>query len=125
MTFAKDVINKAKTKLIIKIKFEVGMIATAVNAEDRNYTDEGDWVWNPAIDVPVDNSYLDVEDDYSEDYYSERRKVVAIGIDELDGEEKVFVNTYEGDEIFAENLSVEELGGICDCLEESYKHLVK
>ena len=123
MTFAKDVINKAKTKLIIKIKFEVGMIATAVNAEDHNYTDEGDWVWNPAIDVPVDNYYavLDMEDND----YSERRKVVSIAIDEIDGEEKVYVNTEEGDEIFCENLSVEELGGICDCLEESYKHLVK
>lgn len=120
MSYAQDVIKKAKTNLISKIKFEVGLIGTAVNAEDHNYTDEGDWVWNPAINVPVDNSYLDVEDDYSE-----RRKVVAIGIDELDGEEKVFVNTYEGDEIFAENLSVEELGGICDCLVESYKHLIK
>lgn len=120
MTYAQDVINKAKADLIGKIKFEVGMIGTAVNAKDHNYTNEGDWVWNPAINVPVDNSYLDVEDDYSE-----RRRVVSIAVEEIDGEEKVTISTEEGDEIFAENLSVEELGGICDCLVESYKHLIK
>lgn len=118
MSFAQERIKKVKDELIGFIKFESELICRAVNANTKDgvCTTEEDWKWNPAIEVPVDNSYLDVED-----YCTERRKVVAIAIEG----DKVIVTTEEKDEIYAENLSVEELGAICDCLAESFKSLTK
>ena len=118
MSFASDKIKQVKNELIGFIKFETELICRAVNGntEDGIYTTEEDWNWNPAIEVDVDESYLDVED-----YCTERRKVVAINITN----DKVIVSTEEDDEIYAENLSVEEIETICDCLAESYKSLTK
>ena len=115
MSKAKDIISKAKAELVGFIKYETELISRIYNIytdEEGAYTEEEDWPWSPSVEVPVDNSYLDVYDDCTE-----RRRVIGIYIDE-DG--KPYVTTEEEDEIFCENLSVEELGAICDCLEESY-----
>ena len=119
MSFASEKIKEVKTDLIGFIKYETDLISRAVNNDtDDEYihTDEEDWKWNPVIEVRVDNSYLDVYDNCTE-----RRTVVSIGI--IDG--NVFILTSEGDEIQGEDLSVEELGTICDCLVESYYSLIK
>lgn len=125
MSFAQEKIRQVKKDLIGFIKFETDLISRAVNNdtdEEGPYTEEEDWVWNPAVNVGVDNSYLDIDD-----YCTERRKVVSISIVEEEGisETKVVVTTEEDDEIYAENLSVEELGAICDCLAKSYESLTK
>lgn len=121
MSKAKDIISRAKAELVGFIKYETELISRIYNAihtdEGGAYTEEEDWPWSPSIEVPVDNSYIDVYDDCTE-----QRKVIGIYIDE-DG--KPYVTTEEGDEIFCENLSVEELGKICDCLEVSYAKAIK
>lgn len=114
MSYANDIIKQAKTSLIGFIKFEIPLVAKAVGSEEENYVEDVDLKWNPAIEIPVDNSYLDVYDDCTE-----RRKVVSICVEG----DKVVVGTEEGDEIYADNLSVEELGAICDCLSDTYKDI--
>lgn len=118
MSFAKNIIKEVKENLIKNIIHGISIISDAYGRdveEDGLYTDEDEWPWSPAINVSVDNSYLDVEDDIVE-----RRKVVQVC--EKDG--TIFVMTYEGDEIFGEKLSVEELGAISDCIEETRNGLV-
>ena len=119
MSYASDKIKQVKADLCNFIKFETDLISRAVNSDtDDEYphTEEEDWNWNPIITVPVDNSYLDIYDDCTE-----QRTVVGVGV----VEDKVTIITEEGDELYGENLSVEELGTICDCLVESYNSLTK
>lgn len=115
MTYARTIIDKAKTDLIEHIRYEIHLIDTAVNLTEQDSTTEEDWPYSPTIDVETDNTYLDVED-----YTSERRKVVKVSYYES---KDILVETYEGDEIFGTHLSVDELASISDCLDFSYKKL--
>ena len=118
MSYAKDLIEKARKEIILHIQYKVRLINLAVNAhhdaDEEPYTSEEDWSYNPPVEVETDNTYLDVED-----CTSETRAVVKVSI----FGPHIIVETEEGDEINGENIGIEDLAGISDCLDESYKHL--
>lgn len=115
-TKAQLLIKKCKEDIIDHIRYEMGLIHTAVNADDEDgiHTDEMDWVSNPTI-------MIEVQDPYSMDYYEEPRVVVSLSTEE-NGD--ICVETEEGGEISISAVPIEGLQHIADCLEESYKHLV-
>ena len=119
MSYAKDIIKRARKNIIDHIHYEIGLIDLAVNAhhdaDEEPYTSEEDWLYNPVVEVATDNTYLDVED-----YTSETRKVVKIST----FGQGIIAETEEGDEICGENIDIDYLVGISDCLDDSYKHLV-
>lgn len=120
MSRTSDIISKAKADIIGFIKHETELISKIYGNdpdEDGIFTESGDWPYSPMIQVPVDNSYLDVEDDIYE-----RRAIERVYVQD-DG--KVIVETEEGDEIYCENLSVEEIATIADCLEKVYTDIIK
>lgn len=119
MSYAKDLIEKARKEIILHIQYKVRLINLAVDAYDADeepYTSEEDWSYNPPVEVETDNSYLDVED-----YTSEKRKVVKVSI----FGSHIIAETEEGDEINGENIGIEDLAGISDCLDDAYKHLAR
>ena len=113
-TLADKIVEKAKRDIIGFITFGVAIIHNAVSnkSEDgETYVKEDNLVWQPLIEVPVNDTYLDVED-----YCSEKRVIVEVCVDK-DGQS--WVKTQEGDVIYCNNLSVEELANIANCLKES------
>lgn len=116
MTRAQLLIKKCKEDIIDHIKYEMGLINTAVNISDKDgiHTEEEDWTYNPIVKV-------EVEDPYTMDRYEEERVVTSMTIED-DGD--ISVGFYAGDEISIKAISVEGLQYISDCLEESYKHLI-
>ena len=118
MSYAQDIIKKAKKNIIDHIRYEVSLIDLAVNThesvDEEPYTSEEDWSHNPSVEVETDNTYLDIED-----YTSETRKVVKVS-SFGDG---IIVETEEGDELFGHNIGIEDLAGISDCLDTAYKKL--
>lgn len=120
MSYAQDIIKRAKKNIIGHIRYEVSLIDTAVNnhetAEEPYYTSEEDWPYSPSVSVLVDNSYLDIEDDTYES-----RKVVKVSVED---NERVVIEVEDGIEINPSTLDVEELADICSCLEISYKKLI-
>ena len=119
MSYAQDIIKKAKENLIGHIRYGVGLIDLTVNThesiEEEPYTTEDDWKHNPSVEVETDNTYLDVED-----CTYETRKVVKVTATETD----IIVETEEGDELYGKNIGIESLIGISDCIDESYKNLL-
>ena len=119
MSYAKDIIKKARKNIIDHIHYEVGLIDLAVNthhdADEEPYTSEEDWSYSPSVSILVDNSYLDIEDDTYES-----RKVVKVSVED---NERVVIEVEDGIEINPSTLDAEELEGICNCLETSYKKL--
>lgn len=116
-TVADGIVEKAKGDLIKLITFGVALIHNAVGNESEDgetYIEGDDLKWKPLIEVSVDESYLDVYDDISE-----RREVTKICV--CDGQS--YVETAEGDEIYCENLSVEELRNIANCIRESFQSI--
>ena len=120
MSYASEVIERAKMDIIGHIKYEVSLIDGIVNkhndADEEPYTSEEDWSYNPAVEVATDNTYLDVED-----YTSETRAVVKVS----SFGKGIIVETEEGDELFGNNIGIDDLAGISDCLDTAYKKLVR
>lgn len=118
MSYAQDTIKRAKKNIIDHIRYEVSLIDLAVNThesvDEEPYTTEEDWSYSPSVEVETDNTYLDVED-----YTSEKRKVVKVSA----FGEGIIVETEEGVEFFEDNISIEDLAGISDCLDTAYKKL--
>jgi hypothetical protein len=117
---ATDILKKAKKAIIDHIKYETMLIDTAVNihhdAEEPAYTTEEDWPYSPSVSILVDNSCFGIEDDTYES-----RKVVKVSVED---NEKVVIEIEGGIEINPSTLDAEELEGICNCLETSYKKLI-
>lgn len=121
MTYAKNIIKRAKANIIDHIRFEVSLIDLIVNkhetADEEPYTSEEDWPYSPSVEVDVDNSYLDVEENITES-----RKVVRIT---TEGDKEIFIETEEGDELYGKDLSITELSAISDCVDRAYDTLKK
>ena len=70
MTYAENIIKRAKANIIDHIRFEVSLIDLIVNkhetADEEPYTSEEDWPYSPSVEVDVDNSSLDVEENITE-----------------------------------------------------------
>lgn len=115
MNYATNVIKKAKNNIIKDLRYKIHWICLILDTDDGDYSEQDDWTFNPMITIPVDNSYLDIYDDTYE-----QRKVIGIYVDD---NERVYVTTEQEDEIFCENLTLEELEQIDICLEESIKEL--
>ena len=120
MSYASEVIERAKMDIIGHIKYEVSLIDGIVHkhndADEEPYTEEEDWSYNPSVEVDTDNTYLDVED-----YTTEMRKVVRVGV----FGNGIVVETEEGDELTGNNIMIDYLVGISDCLDTAYKKLVR
>jgi hypothetical protein len=118
MTYAKNIIKRAKANIIDHIRFEVSLIDLIVNkhetADEEPYTSEEDWPYSPSVEVDVDNSYLDVED-----CTSETRAVVKVS----SFGKGIIVETDEGDELCGETIDIDDLAAISDCLDMAYKKL--
>ena len=61
MSYAKDIIKRARKNIIDHIHYEIGLIDLAVNAhhdaDEEPYTSEEDWLYNPVISDCLDDSY--------------------------------------------------------------------
>ena len=114
---AHQLAKKFKSELIDFIKYEVGLISNILKHDEDEegvFVDGDELAWKPTIDVSVDNSYLDVYDDVTE-----RREITKVSC----GEGKPFINTEEGDEIYLENLSCDDLITIADAVEDTYSNI--
>ena len=108
---AQDFVKNAKNELIEHIKPLVVSIATKLGVDIEQ---EGAYVQDfpnrVMVSVEVDNSYLDVEDTCYEP-----QEVVGVYFSEGD---TPYIETEEGDEIYLEDLSIEELADLYDILQE-------
>lgn len=106
---AKEIIENTKKELI---KYIVALVKSISNKLGIDFEEEGayveDFPCGIRIQIPVDDSYLDVYDDCYEP-----REVTGVYYSEGD---EPFVRTDKGDELYLKNLSVEELGVILEVL---------
>ena len=129
MRTAQDIINVARFDLTTTIVtlmrkldayFLTGKKNLMTAPEESVVIDSTDLLGVPCVNVEVDNSYLDVEDDTYEE-----RLIDYIGTTD---DHNFYVGVYSGveeddvkaTEIDADNLSTDELVAIAKCLEKTY-----
>lgn len=113
-------IEKTKTRLkyialrsYIKLHIKSHAAVPDFNTGDYNALEQKDLIRPLKIRIPVDNSYLDVEDECGE-----TRTVNTILVDRSG----ITVITDEGDEIQDKDLTIEELADIVSVIELSAKN---
>lgn len=124
MITAQSIISDARFKLATHIItlmrkldgfFTTGKTNLMTDAEDGIVIDSTRLWGVPAIDVRVDNSYLDVEDDTYESRLIE---------DISTGDDHNFSVTLDGGvEYDADDLSTDDLVRIAECLEKNYNRI--
>ena len=118
-TKAELVFDKARYELKQFIRFEARLLYKVIlgglPGSDENFTIfGGNLVRHPSINVSVDNSHLDVDCDTREP--REVSEIVVTNDDRRD----IFFRTEQGDELTPEEITLEELGAICDALQLTY-----
>ena len=123
-TMAMSILDNARQKLI---KFAYGTILQlylSIEGQAPNFEEGEEWTVKASdlarnfnIKVEVDCSYLDVED-----RIYEKRGIEEI-VGALDG--AVFLHDEEGEEWDCYDISIEELAGLCNLLEDSYNKRLK
>ena len=116
MTKAETIVAKAKKELVDFICFEAPLLYKKFDwgepDEDEDYVISTDYLCRSIyINVEVDNSYLDIEDNCYE-----RREVAEIIVSR---EGEVWVNT-EVNDYTIDEISVEELADVAEVLELTY-----
>lgn len=129
MRTAQDIINNARFELVtlivtlmrkIDAYLETGNKRLMTDPEEDVVIDSTDLLGVPCVNIEVDNSYLDVEDNTYEE-----RLIDYIGTTD---DHNFYVGVYSGveeddvkaTEIEADNLSTDDLVAIAKCLEKTY-----
>lgn len=97
----------------IKLHIKIHAAVPDFNTGDYNALEQEDLIRPLKVRIPVDNSYLDVEDECNE-----TRTVNTILVDRSG----ITVITDEGDEIQDKDLTIEELADIVSMIELSAKN---
>lgn len=120
----KDILKQARKELKEFISFEGKAICKleddCVNGMDGVWVVDGKYLNRIKVEVAVDNSYLDVEDNITE-----KRSIEELCIEDESLGGTIWLNVEGGEEVYLKAIPTDTLADIANALETAYLKLVK